>query len=56
MSALFFINKKKEVTYNRRVKVGFVFEFNRFISNYIYACNDCNITIPTFSVEMKTLN
>lgn len=54
LSALFFINKKMEVTY-RRVKVGFVFESNRLISNYC-AYNNCNIMIPTFSVEMKTLN
>lgn len=43
-----------EVTY-RRVKVGFVFESNRLVSNYC-AYNNCNITIPTFSVKLKTLN
>lgn len=55
MSALFFINKKKmEVTY-RRVKVGFVFESNRLVSNYC-AYNNCNITITYFPMKQKTLN
>lgn len=45
-----------EVTY-RRVKVGFVFKSNRLVSNYYCAYDNCNITIPTFSVKLKkTLN
>lgn len=51
MSALIFVNKNMEVKY-RRVKVGFVFEFNRLISNYC-AYDDCNIMVPTFSVKWK---
>lgn len=49
MSALIFVNKNMEVKY-RRVKVGFVFEFNRLISNYC-AYDNCNIMVPTFSVK-----
>lgn len=40
-----FHNKKMEVKY-RRVKVGFVFKFNRLIFNYC-ACNNCNIFYNT---------
>lgn len=49
MSALIFVNKNMEVKY-RRVKVGFVFEFNRLIFNYC-AYDNCNVMVPTFSVK-----
>lgn len=42
-----------EVKY-RRVKVGFVFQFNRLISNYC-AYDNCNLYSTYFLSEMKNL-